>query len=108
MNFVDSGNVTAHACGTRSPTARGFHKLVEGLVHPRAPLTQVKVSLDGYDSEEDVWLEPDSERLRPHEAGDVPTSGSSGGKRDAEAEAARLLSERRRAEASAQLSARAP
>ena len=55
---------------------------------------EYKVSLDGYDSENDEWMEGDDERLRPYEAAADPKEAT---KREADEKvAARLHSEQRR------------
>jgi len=55
---------------------------------------EFKVSLDGYDSENDEWMEGDDERLRPYEASsDAKQSQQQWAQ---EKETARLQSEKRR------------
>jgi hypothetical protein len=58
--------------------------------------TQYKVSLDGFGSETDEWLEPQSDRVRPHTVVIDAKEAAAQGKR--EADTARLRAEGRRAE----------
>eukprot|EP00962_Isochrysis_galbana_P016900 scaffold4841_cov121-Isochrysis_galbana.AAC.16 len=58
--------------------------------------TQYKVSLDGYDSETDEWLEPQSHKVRPHTVVADAKEAAAQGKR--EADTARRRAEGRRAE----------
>jgi hypothetical protein len=58
--------------------------------------TQYKISLDGYDSETDEWLEPQSRRVRPHTVVADAKEAAAQGKR--EADTARRRAEGRRAE----------
>ena len=70
--------VTGRVLGTRS----------------HAGVVQYKVSLDGYDSENDEWMEEDDERVRPYA---VAADEKEAARREADEKvAARLQSEARR------------
>eukprot|EP00967_Tisochrysis_lutea_P153670 scaffold303802_cov28-Tisochrysis_lutea.AAC.1 len=58
--------------------------------------TQYKMSFDGYESEDDKWIEPDSSRVRPHNAILDTKEAAAHEKRNAEV--ARLRNEKRRAQ----------
>ena len=64
---------------------------------------QYKVSLDGYDSEDDAWIDADDEGLMPYASlGDAKADGQ---KTAAEKDAARRLAEQRKAEGRRELEA---
>ena len=75
---AEGGWVTGRVLGTRT----------------HGGVAQYKVSLDGYDSENDEWMEGDDERLKPYEA--LSDSKDAAKKEAAEKEKARLQSEARR------------
>ena len=79
----DSGWVTGRVLGTRTHSGKA----------------QYKVSLDGYDSENDEWMEGDDERLRPYQ--DASDAKEAAKRTQAEHEKARLQSEARRHESRA-------
>ena len=80
--------------GGRWVTAR-----VLGIRTTRSQSVEYKVSLDGYDSENDEWMEGDDERLQPYQAA---TDAKASQKQWAqEKDEARRLNERRRHEAGA-------
>ena len=63
---------------------------------------QYKISLDGYDSEDDAWLDEDDPNVRPYEAGGGGGGGGGEEKKKAdraEADEARRFNERRKEEA---------
>ena len=57
---------------------------------------QYKISLDGYDSEDDAWVDCDDPRVKPYVA-DAGGGGAGGGDADAKAAAKRDQEERERA-----------
>ena len=66
-------------------------------------MVEYKVSLDGYDSEHDEWMEGDDERVKPYE---VAADGKEAAKREADEKVmARLQSEQRRGESRRELGA---
>ena len=89
----------AAAAAAAEGAGRWVTARVLGIRTTRSQGIEYKVSLDGYDSENDEWMEGDDERLQPYQAA---TDAKASQKQWAqEKDEARRLNERRRHEAGA-------
>ena len=88
--------------GGADPTPKG-DKWVPGRVlgeRSQSNKKQYKISLDGYDSEDDAWVDADDPRVRPYEAGASMSGGGGEGADDKEErDRARKFNEQRKEEA---------
>ena len=60
---------------------------------------QYKISLDGYDSEDDAWVDEDDPRVRPYEAVATADAKEAAKAEQAERDAARRFAEQRKVDA---------
>ena len=95
----EEAEATAAAAAAVEGAGRWVTARVLGIRTTRSQGIEYKVSLDGYDSENDEWMEGDDERLQPYQAA---TDAKASQKQWAqEKDEARRLNERRRHEAGA-------
>ena len=82
--------------------AEGRAKWVPGRVlseRTHKGTKQYKISLDGYDSEDDAWVDDDDPRVKPYAAPKTADEKEAAKADQAERDSARRFAEQRRAEA---------